>query len=226
MTKKSYDYQSAFDIIGPVMMGPSSSHTAGAVKIGNSAGIVLGETPKNLEIRYYESFAETHQGHGTDVAVIGGAMGYSTFDSRIKDALEIAEDEGIDIEIIEDRGESIGEHPNCAYIKAEANGRHIEMIGNSIGGGTIKLRRINVEGLEVNFNHGLPILVMDGKAKKSKVNHFINYVNEMGVAVDSELIDSKHGDCLVVLPLTKAISPSSLEHLREKYSELNISYIN
>ena len=154
MAKKSYDYQSAFDIIGPVMMGPSSSHTAGAVKIGNSAGSVLGVTPQKIEIRYYVSFAETHQGHGTDVAVIGGAMGYSTFDSRIKDALNIAESQGIKVDIIEDRGESLGEHPNCAYIKAEANGRHIEVIGNSIGGGTIKLKRINVEGLEVNFNHG------------------------------------------------------------------------
>ena len=66
---KSYDYQSAFDIIGPVMMGPSSSHTAGAVKIGNSARAVLGDMPKTLEIHYYESFA-THQGHGTDVVVV------------------------------------------------------------------------------------------------------------------------------------------------------------
>ena len=66
MMAKSYDYQSAFDIIGPVMMGPSSSHTAGAVKIGNSARAVLGDMPKHIEIRYYESFAKTHQGHGTD----------------------------------------------------------------------------------------------------------------------------------------------------------------
>lgn len=101
---KSYDYQSAFDIIGPVMMGPSSSHTAGAVKIGNSARAVLGDMPKTLEIHYYESFAKTHQGHGTDVAVVGGAMGYSTFDSRIKSALDIARDENIDVDIIEEDG--------------------------------------------------------------------------------------------------------------------------
>lgn len=90
MMAKSYDYQSAFDIIGPVMMGPSSSHTAGAVKIGNSARAVLGDMPKHIEIRYYESFAKTHQGHGTDVAIVGGAMGYSTFDSRIKSSLDLS----------------------------------------------------------------------------------------------------------------------------------------
>ena len=226
MAKKSYDYQSAFDIIGPVMMGPSSSHTAGAVKIGNSAGSVLGVTPQKIEIRYYESFAETHQGHGTDVAVIGGAMGYSTFDSRIKDALNIAESQGIKVDIIEDRGESLGEHPNCAYIKAEANGRHIEVIGNSIGGGTIKLKRINVEGLEVNFNHGLPILVMDGYTDKSTVNHFINFASEAGAAIDKEMTKMKDNQCLVVLPLSKALSESALEQIREKYSDLNVSYIN
>lgn len=90
MATKSYDYQSAFDIIGPIMMGPSSSHTAGAVKIGNAAYAVLGGMqPDKLTIHYYESFAQTHQGHGTDLAIVGGAMGYSTFDSRIKSSLAI-----------------------------------------------------------------------------------------------------------------------------------------
>ncbi|MCD0525749.1 L-serine ammonia-lyase, iron-sulfur-dependent subunit beta, partial [Staphylococcus aureus] len=151
---KSYDYQSAFDIIGPVMMGPSSSHTAGAVKIGNSARAILGDIPKNIEIHYYESFAQTHQGHGTDVAIVGGAMGYSTFDNRIKSSLEIAADDGIKIDIIEEEGDSIGQHPNCAYIKSSRNdGRYIEIIGISIGGGTIKIKGIHINGLEVDLNH-------------------------------------------------------------------------
>lgn len=158
---KSYDYQSAFDIIGPVMMGPSSSHTAGAVKIGNSARAILGDIPKNIEIHYYESFAQTHQGHGTDVAIVGGAMGYSTFDNRIKSSLEIAADDGIKIDIIEEEGDSIGQHPNCAYIKSSRNdGRYIEIIGISIGGGTIKIKGIHINGLEVDLNHGLPILTI------------------------------------------------------------------
>ena len=104
---KSYDYQSAFDIIGPVD-GTISSHTAGAVKIGNSARAVLGDVPKSLEIHYYESFAKTHQGHGTDVAVVGGAMGYSTFDNRIKSALDIAKEDHIDVDIIEEDGKVLG----------------------------------------------------------------------------------------------------------------------
>lgn len=70
----------------------------------------MGDIPKNIEIHYYESFAQTHQGHGTDVAIVGGAMGYSTFDNRIKSSLEIAADDGIKIDIIEEEGDSIGQH--------------------------------------------------------------------------------------------------------------------
>ena len=224
---KSYDYQSAFDIIGPVMMGPSSSHTAGAVKIGNSARAVLGDMPKTLEIHYYESFAKTHQGHGTDVAVVGGAMGYSTFDSRIKSALDIAKDENIDVDIIEEDGESIGQHPNCAYIKANSeSGRHIEVIGISIGGGTIKLKGINVNGLEVEINNGLPMLEIDGEMDKAQVNHLINDMTDMEIDFGDETVKTSDNNGLVVLPLNKAISESTLNKIREKYSDLNVSYIN
>ena len=224
---KSYDYQSAFDIIGPVMMGPSSSHTAGAVKIGNSARAVLGDVPKSLEIHYYESFAKTHKGHGTDVAVVGGAMGYSTFDSRIKSALDIAKEDHIDVDIIEEDGESIGQHPNCAYIKADTkDGRHIEVIGISIGGGTIKLKGINVNGLEVEINNGLPMLEIDGEIDKAQVNHLINDITDMEVDFGDETVKTSDNNCLVVLPLNKAISESTLNKIRDKYSDLNVSYIN
>ena len=192
---KSYDYQSAFDIIGPVMMGPSSSHTAGAVKIGNSARAILGDIPKNIEIHYYESFAQTHQGHGTDVAIVGGAMGYSTFDNRIKSSLEIAADDGIKIDIIEEEGDSIGQHPNCAYIKSSRN-------------------------------DGLPILVVDGNMTKAQVNHFINDINDMKLDCKDEFIKIDEDKCLVVIPLNKAISESTLNTIKEKYSDVNVSYIN
>lgn len=208
------------------MMGPSSSHTAGAVKIGNAAYAVLGGMqPDKLTIHYYESFAQTHQGHGTDLAIVGGAMGYSTFDSRIKSSLAIAKDQNIEVNIIEEEGDSIGEHPNCAYLVAEGNGRHIEVIGNSIGGGTIKLKRISVEGLDIDFNYGLPILEMDGLTNKSEVNHFINDVNELGADIKEEMTQTGDNFSLAVLPLNKALSESTLDQIKEKYSHLNISYI-
>ena len=139
------------------------------LKLVTAYAVLGGMQPDKLTIHYYESFAQTHQGHGTDLAIVGGAMGYSTFDSRIKSSLAIAKDQNIEVNIIEEEGDSIGEHPNCAYLVAEGNGRHIEVIGNSIGGGTIKLKRISVEGLDIDFNYGLPILEMDGAANKSKL---------------------------------------------------------
>ncbi|EHJ08155.1 L-serine ammonia-lyase, iron-sulfur-dependent subunit beta [Staphylococcus simiae] len=224
---KSYDYQSAFDIIGPVMMGPSSSHTAGAVKIGNAAREILGDIPKKLEIHYYESFAKTHQGHGTDVAIVGGAMGYSTFDNRIKSALDIAADEHIAIDIIEEDGDSIGQHPNCAYLKStREDGRYIEVIGISIGGGTIKIKGIHINGLSVDLNHGLPILVFDGAITKSQTNHLINHINDLKIDYREELVKTNEDNSLVVLPLNKAISESTLDQLQDKYSNLTVSYIN
>ncbi len=223
---KSYDYQSAFDVIGPVMMGPSSSHTAGAVKIGNSARAVLGDAPKSLEIHYYESFAKTHQGHGTDVAIVGGAMGYSTFDNRIKSSLDIAKQENIKVDIFEEDGESIGQHPNCAFIKADTeDGRHIEVIGISIGGGTIKLKGINVNGLEVELNNGLPLLEIDGEIDKAQINHLINDFSDMNIDFGDEIAKISDYNGLVVFPLNKAISESSLNKINDKYSDLNVSYI-
>ena len=84
------------------MMGPSSSHTAGAVKLVTLLCSIRWYAPDKLTIHYYESFAQTHQGHGTDLAIVGGAMGYSTFDSRIKSSLAIAKDQNIEVNIIEE----------------------------------------------------------------------------------------------------------------------------
>ena len=159
--------------------------------------------------------------------LVGGAMGYSTFDNRIKSALDIAKEDHIDVDIIEEDGESIGQHPNCAYIKADTkDGRHIEVIGISIGGGTIKLKGINVNGLEVEINNGLPMLEIDGEIDKAQVNHLINDITDMEVDFGDETVKTSDNNCLVVLPLNKAISESTLNKIRDKYSDLNVSYIN
>ncbi|KKD24740.1 L-serine ammonia-lyase, iron-sulfur-dependent, subunit beta [Staphylococcus cohnii] len=222
---RKQDYQSAFDVIGPIMMGPSSSHTAGAVKIGNAARTVLQSEPQKIVIHYYESFASTHKGHGTDLAIIGGSMGFSTFDERIKDAITFAEAQNIDIEIIEETSASLGEHPNCALIKLDGNGRHVEINGISIGGGTIKIKSIHVDGLCILMHHALPILVVDGEANISLINHLINDLIEYEVDINEEIKTINIDKCLLALHLNKALDVDSLSELREKYKELNFSYI-
>lgn len=94
-------YTSVFDIIGPVMVGPSSSHTAGAVRIGLIARGLFNGKPKHVDIYLYGSFMETYKGHGTDVALVGGLLGYDTDDDRIKTSLKDAEQQGIEVNFIE-----------------------------------------------------------------------------------------------------------------------------
>lgn len=90
-------YRSVFDIIGPVMVGPSSSHTAGAARIGKVSRMIFGEKPDSVEIDLYESFAKTYRGHGTDIALVGGLLGMNPDDPRLADSLKIAHEEGIEV---------------------------------------------------------------------------------------------------------------------------------
>ncbi|UXR78132.1 MULTISPECIES: L-serine ammonia-lyase, iron-sulfur-dependent subunit beta [unclassified Staphylococcus] len=222
---RTKDFQSAFDIIGPVMMGPSSSHTAGAVKIAKAARAVLGGTPESIEVHYYESFAETHKGHGTDLAIVGGLLGFSTFDERIKTSTKIAKEQGIPYEFIEEKGTSLGEHPNCALIIVEKDGRHVEVNGISIGGGAFKVKSIHVNGMCILLSHTPNLLVIDGERGISEINHLINELVEQGVDINEEIKTMSGQRCLLALHLNKSMNETLLESLREKYSDLNFSYI-
>lgn len=128
-----------FDIVGPVMIGPSSSHTAGAVKIGYFCHL-LSEGVKDFEITFYGSFAKTYKGHCTDRALIGGIMGYGTDDVRIRKSLIDSVENGYNINIIE--SDEVMGHPNTAKIKWVSNGHVFEVIGWSVGGGNIKIVQI------------------------------------------------------------------------------------
>ena len=131
-----------FDIIGPVMIGPSSSHTAGVVRIGNIVHRMLGGSPSRIAVHFYGSFAKTYAGHGSDKAIIGGLLGYTTEDARIRDSLRIARDGGIPF-AFEATAQSPG-HPNSLTVTAEAaNGSTVSVLGESIGGGSIVIRKIN-----------------------------------------------------------------------------------
>ncbi len=147
-------YRSVFDIIGPIMVGPSSSHTAGAVRIGLFARYLFSNEPKNIEITLYGSFKDTYRGHGTDIALIGGILGYDTFDKSIRESLEIAEQKGINYKFIESDIAHI--HPNTAKIELEGEGNYLEVIGKSIGGG--KMVIFEVQGFDVELSADFPTL--------------------------------------------------------------------
>ncbi|WP_099158056.1 L-serine ammonia-lyase, iron-sulfur-dependent subunit beta [Virgibacillus ndiopensis] len=150
-------YNSVFDIIGPVMIGPSSSHTAGAARIGKAARNLFGEEPKWAKIHLYESFAKTYKGHGTDFALVGGLLGFDTDDPRMSKALDIAKEKNIDVEFIE---ESAGtNHPNTARLIIGNDTDEIELVGISIGGGKVEITELNGFELRLSGNHPA-ILIM------------------------------------------------------------------
>ena len=139
-----------FDIIGPVMIGPSSSHTAGAVRLGGVVNkLIDGRTLKKVEITLSGSFAQTYKGHGTDRALLAGIMGFTSDSPEIRDALDIARERGIEYSFIKQNIPMA--HPNTASIRYFLeDGTEGEMQGASIGGGNILVNRI--DGMTVEFN--------------------------------------------------------------------------
>ncbi|WP_075980965.1 L-serine ammonia-lyase, iron-sulfur-dependent subunit beta [Bacillus massilinigeriensis] len=150
-------YKSVFDIIGPVMIGPSSSHTAGAARIGRVARSLFGREPKWAHISFYGSFAETYKGHGTDVATVGGILDFDTFDERIIHSIEIAKSRGMELSFIEE--EAIPFHPNTAKIILGDDDGELELVGISIGGGKIEIIELNGFELKLSGHHPALLVV-------------------------------------------------------------------
>ncbi len=138
-----------FDVIGPVMIGPSSSHTAGAARIGRVVRKLLGAQPVQADIGFHGSFAKTYAGHGTDRAVAGGLLDFDVDDVRLRDSLTLAREAGMVLRFSEINLRNA--HPNTIVIDAKAaNGHRITVQAASIGGGSIRIQSMN--GLEVGFS--------------------------------------------------------------------------
>ncbi|QIZ07427.1 L-serine ammonia-lyase, iron-sulfur-dependent, subunit beta [Priestia megaterium] len=150
-------YRSAFDIIGPVMIGPSSSHTAGAARIGRVARTLFGQLPKKAIISLYGSFAKTYKGHGTDFAIVAGLLDFDTFDGRMPQSLEIAKQMGL--EVIFCIEEAVMDHPNTVKINLYNDDNELELVGISIGGGTIEITEINSFPLKLSGEHPAILVV-------------------------------------------------------------------
>ncbi|WP_126426140.1 L-serine ammonia-lyase, iron-sulfur-dependent subunit beta [Brevibacillus marinus] len=149
-------YKSVFDIIGPVMVGPSSSHTAGAARIGRVARTIFGREPKRAVITFYGSFAKTYKGHGSDVATVAGILDFATSDLRLKDSLAIAKERGIDV--ILRTSDELPDHPNTARIQLSDERGSLEIAGVSIGGGKIEIIELN--GFPLKLSGNAPTLMV------------------------------------------------------------------
>lgn len=149
-------FQSIFDIIGPVMVGPSSSHTAGAVRIGLAARSIFGEQAEEVNITLYGSFAHTYKGHGTDLALIAGLLGFSTESAEIRRAYEVAATKGMKVQIY--TSDELTEHPNTVTICMRKDDRALCVTGISTGGGMIDIT--DIDGFDVHVSCEEPVILV------------------------------------------------------------------
>lgn len=205
-------YTSVFDIIGPIMIGPSSSHTAGAARIGRIARTIFNQKPERAEITFYGSFAKTYKGHGTEVAIIGGILDFDTYDPRIVNAIEIAKAEGIEIEIRE--SEEITAHPNTARVRLIAGTKELEIVGISIGGGKIEIVEINRFAL--NLSGQLPALLVLHEDRFGMIAAVANILSKYEINIGAMQVSRKSkGDmALMIIETDQNVSAEIADEIK------------
>lgn len=212
-----------FEILGPVMIGPSSSHTAGAAKIGAMARTLLGAPPVRAAIHLYGSFAETGPGHGTDRALVGGLLGMKPDDPRLPDAFAAAEKAGMTYTIDEIKLRDA--HPNTAVIEAwSADGRSLNMQASSIGGGRIMVNKL--DGIDVNFTGMFNTLVIRNQDASGTVAAITSILSQLRVNVANMSLyrHKRGGDALMVIELDQHLKASQVAFLSELPGVLSMTY--
>ncbi|WP_026653642.1 L-serine ammonia-lyase, iron-sulfur-dependent subunit beta [Butyrivibrio proteoclasticus] len=205
-----------FDIIGPVMIGPSSSHTAGAVRLGRVVNKLIDDRKlKRVEITLSGSFAQTYKGHGTDRALMAGIMGYKSYSPEIRDALKIADKRGIEYSFNKENIK--GAHPNTARIHYYLeDGSEGVMQGASIGGGNILVKQIN--GMDVDFNgENNTILVMheDKPGVIASVTNMMHWEHaELNISNFRLSRQEKGGEAIMTIEIDNAPPEELVEEIR------------
>lgn len=206
---------SVFEVIGPNMVGPSSSHTAGAASIARLAWKMTREKIKSVNFTLYGSFARTYRGHGTDRALLGGMMGFETDDVRIRDSFELAEKEGIEFSFSANTVET-EVHPNTVDMEIEdVTGRKLTVRGESIGGGKVRLTRIN--GVKVLFTgeyHSLIVIHKDHPGVIAKVTTILSECH-VNIAYLRVYRENKGGIAYMIIESDEEITPSTVEKIEK-----------
>lgn len=170
-----------FDILGPIMIGPSSSHTAGAARLGKIAAIIAGEEEiSKVKFYLHGSFAKTYRGHGTDKALVAGILGMDPWDERLRNSFEIAREKDLNFEFIEtDLG---AEHPNTVkFVILKKDRTKVEVLGSSVGGGNIKISEI--DGQKVDFDGNYPTIIIKHKDVPGMISKVSTVISEVGINI-------------------------------------------
>lgn len=211
------DYLSAYEIIGPVMIGPSSSHTAGACRIGNVARQMLDDEPEEVVFTLMDSFAKTYQGHGTDVALIAGVLGFSTRDPEIKNAKEIAKERGLKFNFLE-QNLGDGYHPNTARVHLWGkNGSHIQMIASSVGGGKVEVKTYNQYPTQIAAE--CPTLIIEHKDEPGYIAKLTTFIadSDHNIARINNRRTEHKGDAVTIFELDAPITDEMLENIKKAH---------
>lgn len=206
---------SLLDIIGPVMVGPSSSHTAGACRLGLLARCLVGGTPQRARIELHGSFARTGEGHGTDKAIAAGLMGFRPDDERIRNALDIAEREGLQYGFEKTKlGDEDVMHPNSVRISVERGDGTSVMMGSSLGAGRILVTRIDGFPVEVHGNYHTIVLVAEDV--RGSVARIATILADIGLNIATLRLTRKErgGDAFMVIELDESPQEKARDEIR------------
>lgn len=203
---------SPFEILGPIMVGPSSSHTAGACKIARLAAKICPDDYESVEFYLHGSFAFTYKGHGTDRALLGGIMGFKTYDSSIRNAYEIADERGIKYTFIPmNLGENY--HPNTVKIKFNYKDRDSEyVIGSSIGGGNMKI--VDINGIQVDYDGKFPTLLFQYPEQKGVIADVSTILAKESYNIES--INTSKDELTNIVTLTVELDEGASESVLNK----------
>jgi L-serine dehydratase len=215
---------SVFDMIGPVMIGPSSSHTAGVVRIARTALKLFGEKPDEADIIFYNSFAQTYEGHGSDRAVIAGLLDFRTDDKRIKDALDLAPKEGLKY-TFKSVANASALHPNTVKLTLHKGEKEMEVIGESKGGGVINIAEVN--GFKADFTASLHTLIITADDVKGSVAFIADVLahDDCNIATMSVSRKGRNDVACMVIEMDSGIKPVTLSYLRSLSWVKEVIYI-
>jgi L-serine dehydratase len=215
---------SILDVMGPVMVGPSSSHTAGTARLGRVVREILDEDPVEVHFFLHPPLAATYRGHGSDFALTGGAIGLNVDDPRIPEAIRIAEQMGVKIEFAEeDQGDV---HPNTVRIEARGKNREVEIVGSSIGGGVIEVFKIN--GFQTRFKGDSPVLLLFYRDRPGMISEVTSIIADEAINIASLYCSRKQRgkDAFMEIDVDSPISKEALARINAVTDMAEAKYLD